>query len=72
MDTTPQVSDRSKLRQRMKWYLAQAQEYDSGRPEAGTENGIVAAARCAEMAAKYRKWANDLSVLIDDHIEPHA
>ena len=38
----------------------------------GPKTELLAAARCAEMAAKYRKWANDLSVLIDDHIEPHA
>jgi hypothetical protein len=56
----------------MAWYLAQAEEYKSGRPEAKTENGIVAARRCAEMAAKYRGWAGDLSVMIEAYTEEEA
>ncbi len=73
MDRSARPEEVARLRQKMAWYLSQAEEYESGRPEAGTENGIVAAMRCAEMAAKYRGWAHDLSILIDAHklIEAH-
>jgi len=37
--------------------------------EAATENGIVAAMQCAEMATKYRRWAHDLAILIEAHKE---
>jgi hypothetical protein len=57
---------------RRDWYLSQAEEYESGRPEAGTENGIVAAMRCAEVAANYRRMADDLSVFIDAYKEADA
>jgi hypothetical protein len=60
------------MRQKIAWYLSQAEEFESGRPEAGIENGIVAALRCAEMAGKYRKWAHDLSVMIDANGEGNA
>lgn len=63
---------KARLRHRKAWYLSQAEEYDSGRPEAATENGIVAALRCAEMATKYRRMADDLSVLIDAYKEANA
>jgi hypothetical protein len=62
----------ARLRQKMAWYLSQAEEYESGRPEAETENGIVAAMRCSEMAAKYRRWATDVAVLIQAHTEQDA
>lgn len=61
----PREEEIAVLCQRMVWYLAQAEEYDSGKPEIMTENGIVAADRCARMAAKYRAFAQDLAVLID-------
>jgi hypothetical protein len=54
-----------KMRHRHAWLLSQAQEYDSGRPEQDTENGIVAAMRCAEMAAKYRNQAANLLAIIE-------
>ena len=53
------------MRQRHAWLLSQAEEYNSGRPEADTENGIVAAQRCAEMAAKYRNQAANLLVVME-------
>jgi len=56
----------------MAWYLAQAEEYESGSPEAKTENGIVAARRCTEMAAKYCGWAGDLAVMIEAYTEEEA
>jgi hypothetical protein len=67
MDPAYQAKELAKMRHKMAWYLSQAEEYDSGRPEAKTDNGIVAAMRCTEMAAKYRGWAHDLSVIIDAH-----
>ena len=60
-----QADELKKMRQKMAWLLSQAEEYESGRPESGTENGIVAARRCAEMAAKYRQWAANILVVID-------
>jgi hypothetical protein len=57
----------ARLRQKKAWYLAQAEEYESGRPGATTENGIFAARRCAAIAAKYRRWADDLAVMIEAH-----
>jgi len=69
MDRSARPEEVARLRQKMAWYLSQAEEYDSGRPEARTENGIVAAMRCAEMAAKYRRWACDLAVLVQAHTE---
>ena len=53
-----------KMRQKMAWLLAQADEYDTGRPEMHVENGIVASRRCAEMAAVYRRQANNLATII--------
>lgn len=69
MDPAQRAKELARLRYRRAWYLSQAEEYDSGRPEAGTENGIVAAMRCAEMAANYRRMADDLSVFIDAYSE---
>ena len=46
------------------WLLAQVAEYESGRPEAATENFIYAAHKCHEMAAKYRVQAQNLQSLI--------
>jgi hypothetical protein len=67
--SSPRSEELARLRQKMAWYLAQAEEYETGRPEAATENGIVAARRCAEMAAKYRRWADDLAAIIKAHQE---
>jgi hypothetical protein len=53
-----------KMRERLAWLLAQADEYDSGRPETDMENGIFAARKCAEMAAECRRHASNLAVLI--------
>jgi hypothetical protein len=72
MDPTRRSQELARLRQRRTWYLSQAEEYDSGRPEAGTENGVVAALRCAERAANYRRMADDLSVFIDAYKEVDA
>ena len=72
MDRSARPEELARLRQKMAWYLSQAEEYDSGRPEARTENGIVAAMRCAEMAAKYRRWARDVAVLFQAHTELEA
>jgi hypothetical protein len=72
MDRAHQAKELARLRQRRAWYLSQAEEYDSGRPEAATENGIVAAMRCAEMAANYRRMADDLSVFIAAYGEADA
>jgi len=72
VDGLPRSEELARLRQKMAWYLAQAEEYKSGRPEAATENGIVAARRCAEMAAKYRGWADDLAVMIEAYQEEDA
>jgi hypothetical protein len=69
LDRLASSEELARLRQKIAWYLAQAEEYKSGRPEAGTENGIVAAMRCAEMAAKYRGWAQDLAILVEAHTE---
>ena len=51
---------------RRQLHLAQLQvaEYESGRPERRIENGIYAAHKCAEMAAKYRQRVNNLGELI--------
>jgi hypothetical protein len=72
LDRSKRPEELTRLRQKMAWYLSQAGEYESGRPEAKTENGIVAAMRCAEMAAKYRRWAHDLAVLIEAYNEEDA
>ena len=56
-----------RLRQQRVWLIAQAEKYESGRPELGTENGIVAAQRCSGMAAKYRQRAETLDLLIAAH-----
>ena len=72
MDPLHQAKEVARLRQRRAWYLSLADEYDSGRPEARTENGIVAAVRCADMAANYRRMADDLSVFIDAYKEADA
>jgi hypothetical protein len=61
-----------KMRQKLAWLLSQAEEYDSGRPERDTENGIVAAQRCAEMAAKYRNQATNLLAVIEATEGVHA
>jgi hypothetical protein len=67
LDRLARPEELARLRQKMAWYLSQAEEYETGRPEAGTENGIVATIRCREMAAKYRRWAQDVAVLIEAH-----
>jgi hypothetical protein len=72
LDSSKRPEELARQRKKIAWYLSQAEEYESGRPEAGTENGIVAAMRCAEMAAKYRRWAHDLAVLIEAHNEVDA
>ena len=72
MGSKAQSDELKRMCQRRAWYLSQAEEYDSGRPEAGTENGIVAALRCAEIAANYRRMADDLSVFIDAYKEVDA
>ena len=72
MDPAFQAKELARLRQRRAWYLSLAEEYDSGRPEADTETGIVAAMRCAEMAANCRRMADDLSVFIDAYKEADA
>jgi hypothetical protein len=72
MDPDRQAKELTRLRQRRAWYLSLAEEYDSGRPEAGTENGIVAAMRCADMTAHYRRMADDISVFIDAYKEVDA
>jgi hypothetical protein len=69
MDPNRQAKELAKLRQRRAWYLSLAEEYESGGPEAGTENGIVAAMRCADMAAHYRRMADDISVFIDAYAD---
>jgi hypothetical protein len=69
MGSKEQSDELKRICQRREWYLSQAEEYDSGRPEAKTENGIVAALRCAEIAANYRRMAGDLSVFIDAYNE---
>ena len=56
-----------RLRQQRVWLIAQAEEYESGRPERDTENGIVAAQRCHGMAGKYRERAENLDLLIAAH-----
>jgi hypothetical protein len=72
VDGLPRSDELARLRQKMAWYLAQAEECESGRPEAKIENGIVAARRSAEMAAKYRGWADDLAVMIEAYTEEDA
>lgn len=72
LDGLPRSEELERLRQKMAWYLAQAAEYESGRPEAKTENGIVAARRCADMAARYRGWAGDLAIMIEAYAEEEA
>ena len=52
------------MRHKMAWLRTQVEEYESGRPEFSTENGIVAARRCAEMADKFREQASNLAILI--------
>jgi len=47
---------REELRRRRAWYLARAEEYESGTHEAGTESSNVATLWCAEMAANSRRW----------------
>jgi hypothetical protein len=58
------------MRKQLAWLLAQAAEYDSGRPEAATENFIYAAQKCAEVAAMYRRQAETLQYLIAATEEP--
>jgi hypothetical protein len=60
------------MRERLAWLLAQAEEYDSGRPENATENGITAAHKCAEMAARYRGQADNLAAVIATTKESEA
>jgi hypothetical protein len=68
MEEAVRSSALKKMRHKATWLLAQAVEYDSGRPESGTEsgteNGIVAALRCAQMAASYRRQADNLAIFI--------
>ena len=64
MEGAVRSSALKKMRHKATWLLAQAVEYDSGRPESGTENGIVAALRCAQMAASYRRQADNLAIFI--------
>jgi hypothetical protein len=64
MGATTKISELRKMRQKMAWLLAQAEEYESGRPEIGIENGIFAAAKCREMAASYRRQARNLAIYI--------
>jgi hypothetical protein len=64
MEVAARSSELKKMRHKVTWLLAQAVEYDSGRPESGTENGIVAALKCAEMAAAYRRQADNLAIFI--------
>jgi len=65
MGAKDQSDELKKLRQKLAWLHSQAEEYESGRPELHTENGIVAAKRCAEIAAKYRQQAANLMAIID-------
>lgn len=44
--------------------LAQAAEYESGRPGIAIENGIYAARECTEIAAKCRRQADSLKIMI--------
>ena len=67
-----QSADLKKMRQRMAWLLSQVEEYESGRPEIGIENGISAARKCAEMAALYSNHASNLAVLIAATEEAYA
>jgi hypothetical protein len=48
----------------MNWLLGQAVENESGRAQAETENAIYADQLAAEMAAKYRRRADHLAILI--------
>jgi hypothetical protein len=53
-----------KMRQQLEWFLALAEEYESGRSEADIENGIFAARKYAEIAADFRQRARNLEILI--------
>jgi hypothetical protein len=57
------------LRQQRFWLEAQADDYESGRLGGAMENGIYAAHKCAEMAATYRKRADNLTILISAYEE---
>jgi hypothetical protein len=59
-----QADDLKKMRQQLTWLLSQVDEYESGRPEMGIENGISAARKCAEMAAGFRQRADNLVAII--------
>ena len=52
------------FRKQFSWLMSQVAEYDSGRPGSGMENGITAAHECAEMAAKCRRQADRLAIMI--------
>jgi hypothetical protein len=52
------------FRKQFSWLLAQAADYESGRPGNEIENGIYAAHKCAEMAMKFRRQADNLAVMI--------
>jgi hypothetical protein len=52
------------FRNQFSWLMAQAAEYESGRPGAVVENGIYGAHICAETAMKFRRQADNLAVII--------
>ena len=52
------------FRKQYSWLMAQAAEYESGRPGSAIENGIYAAHKCAEMATKLRRQADNLAIMI--------
>ncbi len=64
MGAKDQPDNLKKMRQQLAWLLSQATEYESGRPAMAIENGIFAARKCAEMAAQYRRRADNLAALI--------
>jgi hypothetical protein len=64
MNSNDKTDQLKKMRKQLTWLLAQVEEYESGRPEIATENGIYAAHKCSEMAAEYRRRADNLTALI--------
>lgn len=64
MTTAERVELLKGLRKQFSWLMAQAAEYESGRPGSAIENGIYAAHECAEMAMKFRRQADNLAVII--------
>jgi hypothetical protein len=65
-------SNLKKMRQQLAWLLSQAEEYASGRPEKDIENGIFAAHKCVETAAKYRQRADNLVAIIAATEQPYV